>query len=83
MFLLVLIQIMKWISLNYIEKKSLLFSIFKMKMISVKEISSSIIQFLHIKELGFIKLLILQLVMTKRTNIANVLLKQLFNYTSF
>ena len=83
MFLLVLIQIMKWISLNYIEKKSLLFSIFKMKMISVKEISSSIIQFLHIKELGFIKLLIHQLVMTKRTNIANVLLKQLFNYTSF
>ena len=83
MFLLVLIQIMKWISLNYIEKKSLLFSIFKMKMISVKEILSSIIQFLHIKELGFIKLLIHQLVMTKRTNIANVLLKQLFNYTSF
>ena len=83
MFLLVLIQIMKWISLNYIEKKSLLFSIFKMKMISVKEISNFIIQFLHIKELGFIKLLIHQLVMTKRTNIANVLLKQLFNYTSF
>ena len=83
MFLLVLIQIMKWISLNYIEKKSQLFSIFKMKMISVKEISSFIIQFLHIKELGFIKLLIHQLVMTKRTNIANVLLKQLFNYTSF
>ena len=55
MFLLVLIQIMKWISLNYIEKKSLLFSIFKMKMTSVKEISSFIIQFLHIKELGFIE----------------------------
>ena len=83
MFLLVLIQIMKWISLNYIETKSLLFSIFKMKMISAKETSSFIIQFLHIKELGFIKLLIHQLVMTKRTNIANVLLKQLFNYTSF